>query len=231
MARPRPPPAGAVRSDAGDLRRGVATTVEIPCRCRSCRAHVVVMDALVLGRPSAERSALERLLAGAGHTVSTCHDHRWGCAGLEGACPLDGRSIDVAVAVAEPGDRFDAQGVTCAHRARIPIVTVGAQRGDPVLDYSTARAPGISPSLLETIESAATDATGHRREIDRRLREHLGAEEHLTVSVERSRRRLDILLVTDADDTRRSMLADLARRAARDFDRHADVIDVSVILP
>lgn len=186
------------------------------------------MDSLVLGHPSAERAALERLLADAGHDVTICHDQHWGCAGLEGECPLDGRPVDVAIAVAEPGDRFDAQGLTCVHRARIPIVTVGARPDDPVLDYATMNAPRIGPSLLTAIESAALDTSGHRRAIDARLRAHLGDDEHVTVSVERSPRRLDILLNADVETARAAALADVARQAARDFDRHVDVIDVSV---
>ncbi|MDX2379257.1 MAG: hypothetical protein QNM02_05820 [Acidimicrobiia bacterium] len=186
------------------------------------------MDSLVLGHPSAERSALQALLSDAGHEVSVCHDQHWGCVGLEGTCPLDEQSVDVAIAVAEPGDRFDAQGLTCVHRARIPIVTVGARRDDPVLDYSTVNSPRVDQALLTAIESAALDTTGHRRAIEQRLHDHLRSDEHVVVSVERSARQLDVLLTADLDPARVSVLADVARHAARGYDRHVDVIDVSV---
>jgi hypothetical protein len=186
------------------------------------------MDSLVLGHPSAERSALEALLSDAGHNVTICHDQHWGCVGLEGTCPLDDSPVDVAVAVAEPGDRFDAQGLTCVHRARIPIVTVGARRDDPVLDYSTMNSPRVDATLLTAIEAAALDASGHRRAIDQRIREHLRPDEQVSVSVERGAGRLDVLLVADVDTTRASSLADIARQAAREFDQHVAVIDVSV---
>jgi hypothetical protein len=186
------------------------------------------MDSLVLGHPSAERSALEALLIDAGHEVMVCHDQHWGCVGLDGVCPLDEFPVDVAVAVAEPGDRFDAQGVTCMHRARVPIVTVGARRDDPVLDYSTVNCPRVDATLLTAIESAALDASGHRRAIERRLHEHLKSDEHVVVSVERTARRLDVLLTANLDAVRVTALADVARHAARGYDRHVDVIDVSV---
>lgn len=186
------------------------------------------MDSLVLGHPTAERSALETLLTDAGHNVTVCHDQHWGCVGLDGTCPLDERAVDVAIAVADPGDRFDAQGLTCVHRARIPIVTVGARRDDPVLDYVTVNSPRVDPTLLTAIESAALDASGHRRAIDRRLHDHLRSEEHVVVSVERSARRLDILLMGDVEPGRAAALADVARHAAREYDQHVDVIDVSV---
>jgi hypothetical protein len=143
-------------------------------------------------------------------------------------CPLDDNPVDVAVAVAEPGDRFDAQGLTCVHRARIPIVTVGARRDDPVLDFSTMNSPRVDATLLTAIEAAALDASGHRRAIDKRIREHLRPDEQVSVSVERGAGRLDVLLVADVDTTRASSLADIARQAAREFDQHVAVIDVSV---
>jgi hypothetical protein len=186
------------------------------------------MDSLVLGHPSAERSALETLLSDAGHNVTVCHDQHWGCVGLEGTGPLDEQPVDVAVAVAEPGDRFDAQGLTCVHRSRIPIVTVGARRDDPVLDYSTVNAPRVDETLLTAIEAAALDASGHRRAIERRLHDHQRSDEHVVVSVERTARHLDVLLTADLDTSRATALADVARHAARDYDRHVDVIDVSV---
>lgn len=186
------------------------------------------MELMLLGRPGAERTRLQQMLETAGHRVAACHERDWGCVGLDDRCPIDAGPIDVAVAIVEPGDRFDRQGVTCAHRARIPIVTVGATRDDPVLALAAANITSIGPSLLEAIRSAATDAAGHARAIERALHERCAPDERVGVSVERHGVRLDVLLVTDADPPRAAAFADAARAAARAYDRSARVIDVSI---
>jgi hypothetical protein len=189
------------------------------------------METLVLGHPGAERSRLESLISDAGHTVSACHDGSWACHGMDGDCPVDGGSVDVAVAVVEPGDRFDAQGIACVFRARIPIVTVGATHDDPVLRYSTTNVADIDGSVIDAIESSASDASGHQSAIERALAEHVRPGEVVDVSVSRSPRRLDIQLVADVDEVRAASLADCARSAARGHDARVSVIDVSVAAP
>jgi hypothetical protein len=189
------------------------------------------METLVLGHPGAERSRLESLISGAGHTVSTCHDGSWACHGMDGDCPVDGASVDVAVAVVEPGDRFDAQGIACVFRARIPIVTIGATRDDPVLQYSTANVGEIDGSVIDAMEASAADASGHRAAIERALAGHVRPGETVAVHVSRSPRRLDIQLAADVDDVRAASLADCARSAARGHDPRVSVIDVSVTPP
>lgn len=193
--------------------------------------HDRSMETLVLGRVGAERSRLERLLREDGHTVSACHDSTWGCVGMDGGCPLDESAIDVAVAVAEPDGRFDAQGVACLYRARIPIVAVGATPSDPVLAYVNANVPHGDTSVLVAMEAAMMDASGHRSAIEVALTEHVTDEECVTVSVERRKRSIDVLLVAAAGDTRAASLADVARGAVRHYDPHVNVIDVSVVAP
>jgi len=186
------------------------------------------METLVLGHPGAERARVESLIAGAGHAVSACRDGSWACTGMTGECPIDALAVDVAIAVVEPGDRFDTQGVACAFRARIPIVTVGAPLGDPVLRYSSANVPEADGSLLTAIEASATDASGHRAAIERALAEHLRPDESVGVDVVRSARRLDVQLTGDVDEIRAASIADVARHAARVHDPTASVIDVSL---
>lgn len=178
-----------------------------------------------------ERSRVERMVADAGHAVHPCHDRNWGCIGMEGECPLDADAVDVAVAVAEPGGRFDPQGVACAHRARIPIVAVGATPADPVLNYVHANVPHGDESVVVAIEAAAKDATGHRAAIKTALIAHRRPDECLHVSVERNARAIDVLVIARADDTRAAALADVARAAVREYDPHVNVIDVSVVAP
>lgn len=186
------------------------------------------METLVLGHPSAERARVEVALTDAGHTVSACHDGRWACSGMTSDCPIDATAVDVAVAVAEPGDRFDTQGIACAYRARIPIVAVGAAVDDPALEYVSASVPGPDGTMLTAVQASASDASGHRAAIERALAAHLGADEHVTVDVLRSSRRLEVQLTADLDTSRVASIADVARNAARDHDANVSVIDVSV---
>ncbi len=188
------------------------------------------MRTMVLGRMGAERARLERMIVAAGHDLDACHDRSWGCIGMDGGCPLDEVAVDVAIAVAEPGGRFDPQGVACAHRARIPIVAVGATEADPVLDYVVANVPHGDESVLVAMEAAATDAGGHRFAVKAALVPHHRAHESIHVSVERSASNINVLLtVANVDEARAAALADIARAAVRAFDPHVNVIDVSVV--
>ena len=71
-------------------------------------------------------------------------------------CPLDERMIDVAVAAAEAGDRFDPHGIACAYRAGVPLVTVGATPNDPVLRYATAAVGRVDQELLDVLVDVRT---------------------------------------------------------------------------
>ncbi len=188
------------------------------------------MRTLVLGVMGFERSRVGRMVIDAGHVVHTCHDRNWGCIGMDDRCPLDD-PVDVAIAVAEPGGRFDPQGVACAHRARIPIVAVGATEADPVLDYVVTNVPHGDGSIVVAMEAAAKDASGHGDAITDALASHRRPDECIHVSVERSARGIDVLLVVGADDARAAALADVARAAVREYDSHVNVIDVSVVAP
>ncbi len=187
------------------------------------------MDAILIGPQGVERDRVERIVTEAGHRVHRCHERAWGCVGLDDACPLDRCDVDVAIAVVGPGGRFDPQGIACAHRARIPIVTVGADRNDPACHYALVNVADVRGPLVEAIEATSREASGHRAAIVRALREHLGPDETVAVTAERGPRRLEVTLATDLERRRHHALADVARAAARGFDPRIDVIDVSII--
>lgn len=186
------------------------------------------MEALVLGRPGLERTRLHQMLTDAGHTVTICHDRDWGCVGMDGACPLDALTVDVAVAVAEPSGRFDAQGIACVHRARIPIVAIGAAADDPVRRYTSATADVVDETIVDVVCLAARDTSGHRRAIEERLAGHVGPDECVTVSVDRRADRIRVYLRTDAAGSRAAALAEQARAAVRAHDARVSVIDVTI---
>ena len=174
---------------------------------------------------------MEKLLDSAGDQVDVCHDSDWGCVGLDGGCPLDGRDIDVAVAVAEPGVPFDAQGVACVYRARIPIVTVGARATDPVTDYATTNVSRVDHDALETIRLASHDVSGHRRAVEEHLAERLTADEHVEVTVRRGPKMIEVMLTGELAPLRAAALTDVARAAIRGYDGRVAVINVSASAP
>ena len=187
------------------------------------------MEAILIGPQGVERDRVEQVVTGAGHRVHRCHERAWGCVGLDDACALDGGEIDVAIAVAGPSGRFDPQGIACAHRARIPIVTVGADVADPACKYALVNVSDVNGPLLEAIRSTAGEASGHRAAILAALAEHLGPDERVGVTAERLPGCLEITLATDLDRGRHHALADIARAATRRYDPRVAVIDVSVI--
>lgn len=187
------------------------------------------METLVLGRPGLERTRLEQILADANVTVTTCHDGTWGCVGLSGVCPLDGLTVDVAIAIPDPSDRFDPQGIACVARARIPIITVGATPNDPVLRYAVKNVPRVDRSIVGAARALATDASSHRRAIEEALDRHVKTNENVNVAVKRNAHNVHVSLVADVGPDRRAALADVVRSAVRAHDPRIAGIDVSVI--
>lgn len=187
------------------------------------------MKALILGPPSRGRAEVFRALEGAGATVDLCRDSHWGCPGLDDACPLDARDVDVAVAVADSGGGVEAQGVVCAYRARIPIVAVGAERDDPALANVTAAVP-FDGDIVDEVVGAIVDVTGHLAAVETELAAHLQTGEHVEVDVRRRGRGIAVRLTAEVDTGRVGALADRARDAIRAYDGMVDVIDVAVTL-
>ncbi len=187
------------------------------------------MHVLVLGRPSLERTKLTELLARADASVEICHDGSWGCTGMNRTCPLDRREVSVAVAVPEPSGRFDPQGVACAHRARIPIVTVGADENDPVLDFATKHVSHVDQSVVGALRAAARDASGHERAVVDELHRFLADDERVRVAARRDHDHISVVVAGHFDGARAAAVADHARAAVRAHDPHAAVIDVSLV--
>ncbi|MEL6891391.1 MAG: hypothetical protein AAFP84_07335 [Actinomycetota bacterium] len=186
------------------------------------------METLILGRPGAERSELIELLTDAGMTVHACHEDAWGCAGLDDRCPLDARPLDAAIAVAPAGDALDPQGVACARRARLPVITVGGVDSDPILRLADAEVREVGPTIVELVRTVARDAMRHRVAIEEAAPDFLLAGERLEVDVRRIAGSLQIDIAGSFADDRIGQIADQVRAAARRFDPLAPSIDVSV---
>lgn len=121
------------------------------------------MEVLVLGRPGLERSNLDRWLVDTGHEVSVCHDGGWACVGMDGPCPLDQRTVDMAIVHADASDRFDPHGIACTHRAGVALITVGATPNDPVLGYATLAVDRADDELSKAIETIRISRRAPRR--------------------------------------------------------------------
>ena len=186
------------------------------------------METLILGRPGAERTQLIRALTDEGVTVRTCHDGAWGCAGLHDECPLDDGPVDAAVAIAAPGEALEPQGVACAQRARVPIVTVGGVEGDPVHQLADVELSTVDDSTPAVVSATARAANRHRVAIERASAEFLREGEQLVIDVRRERDALQVLVEGTFPDDRVGQIADQVRSAVRRFDPAASVIDVSV---
>lgn len=112
----------------------------------------------------------EALLGDAGHEVVRCDDAAGHlCRGMPGAqgCPVDG-GVDIAVTLGNPGgDGLVADGVRCAVRHFVPLVTVGgAHRLADAVDGAvpTVRAE-MAGSLAEAVAVAAEASLPRHSEI------------------------------------------------------------------
>jgi hypothetical protein len=125
------------------------------------------LDVLVIESHQGAAAPASDILTAAGHRVHRCRDERsngFPCRGVidPDACPLAG-PIDVALAVRwriDPHITEIEQGVTCALRARVPLVESGPSALDPFAPWLTARVEG---DVVATCEAAAGRATGARR--------------------------------------------------------------------
>ena len=126
---------------------------------------------------------------------------------------------------------FDAQGIACAHRRRIPILAVGADEHDPVRKVATAHVPAVDEDVAVVLQRLGADASGHIAVIEQALAERTDQGESVVVTATRSPNRLAVQLVLDADERRANAIADAARAAARGYDPEIAVIDVSVVSP
>jgi hypothetical protein len=179
------------------------------------------MEVLLIESSPGIASTLQHRLIRDGHEVVSCTDSRGGpCRGVESnaACPLD-RHIDVAVLARERDatPSLNEMGAVCAQRHRVPLVTLypGDEFG---AGPSTEIAAAIARREVEAGYVAAV-----RREVGHAVGDITVLREHQRIHVT-----LAIPEVVDAQVV--SMLADRARHAVRQHDRHTPVVDVSVVL-
>lgn len=121
-----------------------------------------ILDVLLIESQAHVGDEVARQLAVAGHRVHRCQDQDspdFPCRALTqpGSCPLDGH-IDVAVitrGLDEPRPTRREGGVTCAVRARVPLVEVGSGLVDPFARWVTLR---VDPATDDNTASACATA-------------------------------------------------------------------------
>ena len=120
------------------------------------------MRVLVIGQEDdVATDGAAAVLGGAGHEVVRCDDEAGHlCRGMPGAagCPVDG-GIDTAVTIGGPGDGgLVADGIRCAVRHFVPLVTVGA--GDGLADAVDGAVPTLRAELAGSLPDAVAAAAG-----------------------------------------------------------------------
>jgi hypothetical protein len=186
-----------------------------------------------LGRAAAEQLSRE------GHQVLRCEatDRSAPCRGLEtpGECPLDDDDVAVAVLATTGGELQPGEhGAVCAARQRIPLVTT-SMLPEPGAFERLATAGGFD--LIAACEAAARSGAPHATAVVRELlrrgtvdpEDVDGSDPPITVTVDRSPRRLSMTLRIPANDPRQAAIVKSAAEALRAYDRHVPVIDVSVV--
>lgn len=139
------------------------------------------LDVLVIeSRPHIAEPAVRELEA-AGHRIHRCYDDPDAvgpCRGLSSpsACPVDG-PVDVALVV-RPGQpdstgRFE-EGVSCAVRAHVPVVELGAAEAEPLRPWITRRVPEGGDVAGACVDAIAESFTPVRAEVQGRIARLLG---------------------------------------------------------
>lgn len=122
------------------------------------------MNVLVLeSDPGAADAAISRLES-EGHSVLRCHEpgeKAFPCSAVlpGGSCPIEREHVDVALTVrAHPRSMPSAleDGVSCALRARIPVVVAGSTSLEPFGALGATVVPG-DEDLVRACERAATE--------------------------------------------------------------------------
>jgi hypothetical protein len=179
------------------------------------------MEVLLIESSPGIASTLQHRLIRDGHEVLSCNDSHGGpCRGVESnsSCPLD-RHIDVAVLARERDatPSLNEMGAVCAQRHRVPLVTL--YPGD---EFGAGPSTEIAAALARR-EIEAGYVAAIRREVGHAVGD---------ITVQREHQRIHVILgVTQVADAQAvSMLADRARHAVREHDRHTPVVDVSVVM-
>jgi hypothetical protein len=134
------------------------------------------LDVLVIeSRPRIAAVAV-RALEAAGHRVHRCYDDpdaAGPCRGLASPpdCPVDG-SVDVALVVrpghSEAPAHFE-EGVSCAVRAHVPVVELGADEAEPFRPWITTRVPEGGDVAEACADAIAESFTPVRAEVQGRI--------------------------------------------------------------
>jgi len=195
------------------------------------------MRILVMESAPGEALAAEAELTAAGHDIVHCHEDRaraFPCKGVEGSvpCPLADEPVDVALIVRDPlGVAVTPweKGVTCALRARVPVVAEAGAMGNPYGDYVVIAGDDLAQSL-------AAVATGGRVRHAEAVRSYLlsmsafsGIEPDdlvVTATMSAGRLRLFVRLPEDVGPTARTAVMSRAALAARRYDPTCRTIEV-----
>jgi hypothetical protein len=190
-------------------------------------------------RGAADEAVAE--LEQAGHTVLRCCEPTgaaFPCAALRDGsrCPLDAQ-IDVALAVrrhSHPRPTRREVGVSCALKARVPLVVAGHGGCDPFAQWESEFLPRTH-QIVEACERVArAPLWEHGRRADRAIREVLRTHGYRGVSAPVTVQRLDGRLVVHVRATKEipkqlhGMISVRIVAALRDHDRDAAGIDVAI---
>jgi hypothetical protein len=199
------------------------------------------VDVLVLESEPGTADAAIGQLTDRGHRVSRCHEPGkpgFPCRALEGRgpCPLTDPGIDVAVTVRDhPGTLTSVgeDGVSCALRARVPLVVAGRVAVHPYEDWADAVVEdGDIAGACERVTAAPVRAHTHVAQLALRdaLRRRAGSAGGAEATVWRDRRRLRVRLdgIEHLDGSVCGLVAAEVAAALRDFDPHAPGIDISL---
>lgn len=206
---------------------------------RPLDAHHQSMDVLVLETDQDRAHAAACKLVAQGHHVWRCHDRgaaAFPCRALAGArpCPLDTPGVDVVVTVrkqrgVDPSPYED--GVSCALRARVPLVVVTDHGANPFDEYAEEVVAGDVTEACERVlarpspthTSVATDTL--RSALRRRAR----TDSMPTATVHRTAAGLQVAVdgLERLDRRTAGLVVAEVGAALRAFDRDAPTIDVS----
>ncbi len=179
------------------------------------------MEVLLIESSPGIATSLQHRLIRDGHQVISCNDSHGGpCRGVDSSesCPLD-HHVDIAVLARERGaaPSLNEMGSVCAQKHRVPLVTL--YPGDEF-------GPGASTEVAAAVAQREVEA-GYVAAVRRQLGHLVG---DITVVREHSRIHVSLTIDQVADGQAISAIADRARQAVREHDRHTPVVDVSVVI-
>jgi hypothetical protein len=178
------------------------------------------MEVLLIESSPGVAISLQRRLARDGHEVITCNDSQGGpCRGIESdqSCPME-RHIDVAILARQrsAAPSLNEMGSVCAMQHRVPLVTL--YPGDEF-------GPGVSTEIAAAVARRQVEA-GYVAAVRRQLGHGV---EDITVMREHQRIHVTITVGTSMSAQTIGRLVDRARQAVHEHDRHAPVVDISVV--